>query len=71
MITGVPNEAEPGNAGSLAVYAEDQFGNVDTNDNATVSFSSSTPGAILPGPLPLVNGELTSTRPFKPSARRR
>jgi len=65
-ITGVPNEAEPGQAGSLTVFAEDPFGNVDPSDNSTtVSFTSSDPNAILPAPLTLTNGMVSFNATFQ------
>jgi hypothetical protein len=66
VITGFPNEAAPGQAGSLTVFAEDPFGNVDPSDNnTTVSFSSSDPNAILPPPLTLTNGQVSFNATFQ------
>jgi len=66
VITGYPNEPTPGNAGSLTVFAEDKYGNVDPTDNSTtVSFSSSDPDAILPPPLTLTNGMVSFNATFQ------
>lgn len=62
FVVSLPSPVTAGIAFTFMVMAEDAHGNVDTNFNGTVSFSSDDPHpATLPGPTALINGSGTFT----------
>ncbi len=56
FVVDVPASATAGSPISVTITALDAFGNVATSYAGTLTFTTSDPGAVLPGPATLTNG---------------
>jgi hypothetical protein len=56
VVTGFPNPATAGSAGTVTVTVKDQYGNLFSGYAGTVKITSSDSSAVLPANAPLTNG---------------